>query len=193
MTKREKILAAALHLFNENGFAKTPTSRISREAGVATGTLFHHFKTKEDLINSLYLEIETQLIEEARTWLERAEGTKDKFHNFWQGYVSWAMKNRRRYQFIIQFCESPYITSLIKQKVEDMENQLCNEPLEEGKKLGILRPLPNDLIKSLADGILQQTICHFMDNPDDLKDKALVGEMFEVFWCAFASSEKNPK
>jgi len=37
---REKILTTALALFTERGFFGTPTSLISKEAGVATGTLF---------------------------------------------------------------------------------------------------------------------------------------------------------
>ena len=45
--KREAILDTALVLFTERGFFGTPTSMISKEAGVATGTLFFYFKTKE--------------------------------------------------------------------------------------------------------------------------------------------------
>ncbi|MEZ4579078.1 MAG: helix-turn-helix domain-containing protein [Desulfobacterales bacterium] len=56
MSKKKKYLKPALLLFVENGIDKTPTSKIASEAGVATGTLFHHFKNKEDLVNSLYLD-----------------------------------------------------------------------------------------------------------------------------------------
>ncbi|MCK5033837.1 MAG: helix-turn-helix transcriptional regulator, partial [Calditrichia bacterium] len=51
--KREAILKATLNLLVERGFHDTPTSLIAKEAGVATGTLFHHFKNKEELINAL--------------------------------------------------------------------------------------------------------------------------------------------
>jgi AcrR family transcriptional regulator len=46
---KEKILAAALELFQENGFDGTTTRQISKKAGIAEGTLFNYFKTKEDL------------------------------------------------------------------------------------------------------------------------------------------------
>jgi AcrR family transcriptional regulator len=46
---KEKILAAALALFRENGFDGTTTRQISKKAGIAEGTLFNYFKTKEDL------------------------------------------------------------------------------------------------------------------------------------------------
>ena len=50
---RRTILGAALQLFTTRGFHDTSTARIAREAGVATGTLFHHFASKAELIDAL--------------------------------------------------------------------------------------------------------------------------------------------
>jgi AcrR family transcriptional regulator len=46
---KQKILAAALELFREKGLEGTTTREISKRAGIAEGTLFNYFKTKEDL------------------------------------------------------------------------------------------------------------------------------------------------
>jgi AcrR family transcriptional regulator len=46
---KQAILAAALKLFAEKGFYDTSTRAISRKAGIAEGTLFNYFETKEDL------------------------------------------------------------------------------------------------------------------------------------------------
>ena len=46
---KQKILDAALQLFRGNGLAATTTKQISQKAGIAEGTLFNYFKTKEDL------------------------------------------------------------------------------------------------------------------------------------------------
>lgn len=46
---KQAILAAALKLFAEKGFYNTSTRAISRKAGIAEGTLFNYFPTKEDL------------------------------------------------------------------------------------------------------------------------------------------------
>src|SRR5947209_9685589 len=46
---KEQILSAALQLFREKGIEGTTTKQISRKAGIAEGTLFNYFKTKEDL------------------------------------------------------------------------------------------------------------------------------------------------
>lgn len=49
MSKRNAILAAATRLFSMNGFEQTSMSELSRVTGAASGTIFHHFKNKEDL------------------------------------------------------------------------------------------------------------------------------------------------
>jgi AcrR family transcriptional regulator len=46
---KQKILKAALELFREKGLEGTTTREISKRAGIAEGTLFNYFKTKEDL------------------------------------------------------------------------------------------------------------------------------------------------
>ncbi|MFB9214774.1 TetR/AcrR family transcriptional regulator [Vibrio sinaloensis] len=43
---RQKILAAAWHLFEQQGYQETSTRQIARQAGVADGTVFSHFDTK---------------------------------------------------------------------------------------------------------------------------------------------------
>lgn len=49
MSKRNAILTAATRLFSTNGFEQTSMSELSRVTGAASGTIFHHFKNKEDL------------------------------------------------------------------------------------------------------------------------------------------------
>jgi len=46
---KQAILAAALELFSRKGFSRAATKEISRKAGIAEGTLFNYFRTKEDL------------------------------------------------------------------------------------------------------------------------------------------------
>ena len=50
MTRKEAILRAATELFAQRGYTATPTSEIAQAAGVAEGTIFHHFKTKEGIL-----------------------------------------------------------------------------------------------------------------------------------------------
>jgi AcrR family transcriptional regulator len=46
---RKRIVTAALNLFQTKGFEATTTKAIARKAGIAEGTVFNYFKTKEDI------------------------------------------------------------------------------------------------------------------------------------------------
>src|SRR6266850_611045 len=46
---RKRIVTAALALFQTKGFDATTTRAIARKAGIAEGTVFNYFKTKEDI------------------------------------------------------------------------------------------------------------------------------------------------
>lgn len=48
--KQKKVLAASLALFAEKGFANTSTKEIAERAGVAEGTVYRRYKTKDDLL-----------------------------------------------------------------------------------------------------------------------------------------------
>ncbi len=60
---RKAILRAALELFAEKGFYQTTTKAIARKAGIAEGTLFNYFETKEDLALYFFEEELTKVIE----------------------------------------------------------------------------------------------------------------------------------
>src|SRR5262245_52020789 len=48
-TTRARIVGAALELFQRKGFEATTTKAIARKAGIAEGTVFNYFPTKEDI------------------------------------------------------------------------------------------------------------------------------------------------
>ena len=52
-TKRQRLLEESLRLFREKGFEQTKVSDITRAAGVAKGTFFNYFPTKERVLLAL--------------------------------------------------------------------------------------------------------------------------------------------
>src|SRR5215813_13570772 len=52
--KRERILDAAERVFAQHGFFAARVSEIAREAGVADGTIYLYFKSKDELLISLF-------------------------------------------------------------------------------------------------------------------------------------------
>ena len=51
--RRSQLLAAARKLFLKQGYRGTSTDQISRQAGLTKGALYHHFRTKEDILMAL--------------------------------------------------------------------------------------------------------------------------------------------
>ena len=54
--KRRKILRAASRVFAKKGYSGTRVGDIAREAGIAYGLVYHYFRNKEDVLNSLFQE-----------------------------------------------------------------------------------------------------------------------------------------
>ncbi len=54
---RQRIVAAAVALFAEQGFDATSVTEVVARAGVAKGALYHHFASKDDLLYEVYREL----------------------------------------------------------------------------------------------------------------------------------------
>lgn len=64
--RRSEILDAAEKLFSEKGFDGTSTNDILDEVGIARGTLYYHFKAKEDILDAMIDRITGRLIQKAK-------------------------------------------------------------------------------------------------------------------------------
>jgi AcrR family transcriptional regulator len=74
---KERISAAALHLFAERGVDATPMPVIAEEAGVAVGSLYRYYANKEELVARLYAENYGQLAEK----LDRVQAAQCSTHD----------------------------------------------------------------------------------------------------------------
>ena len=108
--KRNAILDAATRLFAERGLTAAPTSEISKLAGVAEGTLFTYFKTKDDLINALYQEIKLELADAMMSDFPRKKNIRTKLRHVWDRYVNWGIANPRQRKVLAQLTVSEALT-----------------------------------------------------------------------------------
>ena len=51
---RQRLIRAALELFTTRGYHDTTTAQIAKKAGIAEGTIYKHFASKQQLLNELY-------------------------------------------------------------------------------------------------------------------------------------------
>ncbi|GIO84342.1 TetR family transcriptional regulator [Paenibacillus faecis] len=64
--RKNEILDAADELFGQKGFEGTSTNDILEKVGIARGTLYHHFKSKEDIMDALIERYSARLLSAAR-------------------------------------------------------------------------------------------------------------------------------
>ena len=138
--KKKRILESALKLFIEKGIDNTSTSLISKEAGVAAGTLYLYFENKVDLITELGTSIQEESL---ASFLDLIESpvSYESLEKFWLERVEWGVNNPDKYKFLIQFKSSPYNTENTKAKIPDHGKKLLNL-LEDGIKNKIMKDLP---------------------------------------------------
>jgi len=99
--KRNAILSAATEVFAERGLGAA-TSAISHAAGVAEGTLFTYFKTKDDLVNALYREIKLELADAMMSDFPRRASVRRRFQHVWDRYAEWGIANPQQYKVLQQ-------------------------------------------------------------------------------------------
>lgn len=64
--KRERILRAATRVFARKGFYATRVSEVAKEAGVADGTIYLYFRSKDELLISIFEDRVDHLLEAVR-------------------------------------------------------------------------------------------------------------------------------
>src|SRR5260370_12899354 len=90
--KRNAILSAATQVFAERGLG-APTAAITSAAGIAEGSLFTYFKTKDELINALYGELKLELADSMMSGFPRKQSVRHRLEHVWNGFVRWGVSN----------------------------------------------------------------------------------------------------
>jgi AcrR family transcriptional regulator len=182
MDKKASIINAALNLFVGYGFHGTATSKIAMEAGVANGTLFQYFKTKDELVIALYIHIKDELTDfVAKSTAENAD-IKETIKSQILSTLYWALDNATKFRFIQQFHSSPYLGQVEQETLQkhiDPHLALINK----GIRIGVLKPLSADLIYSLMSnqvfGLYQFLTSKKLSKA---KQKETIETTFEMLW-----------
>ncbi|MDP3785568.1 MAG: TetR/AcrR family transcriptional regulator [Undibacterium sp.] len=91
---RDRILDLSLKLFNDFGEPNITTTIIADEMRISPGNLYYHFRNKEDIVNSLFLQFE----EEINKKLAFPEGRKANIQDIWT-YLHLTFELIWRYRF----------------------------------------------------------------------------------------------
>jgi AcrR family transcriptional regulator len=179
--KRNAILDAATRRFAEHGLAAAPTAEISKLAGVAEGTLFTYFKTKDDLINSLYRELKLELADAMMSDFPRKKNVRTRLRHVWDRYVRWGIANPRQYKVLGQLLVSEVLTKESRDagRAPFVEFQTMIRDGIEGR---ILRSdLPVELISKSFAALVEAAVDLTASNP--YKANKYLDGGFEMLWA----------
>ena len=190
LDKPEKILATALKLFVAYGFHGTPTSRIASEAGVSNGTLFHYFKTKDELVVALYTAMKGELNQYLAEKVNETGDVKEKFRNLFRYSLAWALENRDAFYFIQQFYFSPHL-GLVPDEEIRKQSEMHRTLFQDARDAKVLKPLPLDLLVTLSvnqiNGLFQYLTAQTVPIENQ---QQRIDDVFELTWTMIANPEK---
>jgi len=184
MTVLEKIMNGSLDVFVENGFDKSSITLITKRAKVSNGAIYHHFKSKDDIITKLYIEVKIELGEYIKENLNKELNYKEKIYTIWASMIKWGTNNNKKKKFLDMFTSSPYYLKLDKACIEVI---FCffNELIEDGVKLGYLRKMDTEFLYLLTGSFTDGCINYLIKFPEKEYEKFL-NEAFTSYWRAIA-------
>jgi AcrR family transcriptional regulator len=179
--KRNAVLDAATRLFAERGLTAAPTSEISKQAGVAEGTLFTYFKTKDDLINALYREIKLELADAMMSDFPRKKNVRTRLRHVWDRYVNWGIANPKQRKVLAQLQVSEVLTKESREagSAPFVEFQIM---IRDAIEQHVFRnDLPVELISKSLAALVEATID--LTVSDRSKAKQYRDSGFQMFWA----------
>jgi len=182
MDKREQLLETATRLFVERGFHATPTSAITKEAGVSAGILFHYFKTKDDLIVSLYVELKKEYTSAILTDVDKFKAGRSKLRLIWSNSWNWGLENPIKFKFLLQADNSTYSES-IKSHPEIMAKyELFRKLIQEYIDDRIIKDIDIYFLMSSMFALITSMINHLTLFPELRKDQVFIEQAWEMYY-----------
>lgn len=103
-TTRERLLEAARELFTTTGYHATTTPLIAGRAGVAEGTIYRHFPSKQALLNAAYQEVQRWGMAEAQAVAGGpARNVGDRLRDLGRRWVDAAERDPARVRLLLSW------------------------------------------------------------------------------------------
>lgn len=150
--RKNEILDVAERLFCAKGFDNTSTNDILQEIGIARGTLYYHFKSKEDILDAMIQRLTNQMLAKAsKIALDESVPVLERLT---RTMLSLNVDNE--------------LGNMIMEQVHRPQNALMHQKLED-----ILLERVNELITKIAKDGIKQGIMH-TDYPDEAVEMIMI-------------------
>lgn len=178
--KHEAILNAAADALAEQGPGAS-TASISKRAGVAEGTLFTYFPTKDDLFLALFFELKREAYASIEPDFPVQAQPKMQARHFFDRYVDWGVAHPHKRHALAHLVLSDKISDAAKVQADEasagyvavLKDRLAAGPLQHGHP---------DFGTAVMHGIAEATMEFMTRCPEEAEDYRNAG--FEAFWRA---------
>jgi AcrR family transcriptional regulator len=185
--KQDQILQAALELFAAEGLA-VPTARIAKKAGVANGSLFNYFPTKQDLIDALYLSLKREVTQLYLTvGADKARSFKETSFLVWNSYVRWAITNSLKHKGMNLLRSANILSAKVLAEADDVFKPFY-ELMQNGIRNGEVRNLDVHYLYQIKAAQIGVSINQAL--AAKLKGKSLEAHIlsgFDIYWKGIAA------
>lgn len=182
--KQIAIFNSTLTLIRDHGFHGTTMSMVAKEAGVAAGTIYHYFQSKDALISELYRHNRVLTIEVIDASINEGLSFKENFYNLWSALYQFYIENTNILIFFEQYVNSPYKA--------DKNNAYSHSTLlnffEKGMKEGQIRKInPKLALVLTVSNIAIAAKLHKFGNL--AKADQAMEQIRDIFWDGFTLSQ----
>ncbi|HEY5923266.1 MAG TPA: TetR/AcrR family transcriptional regulator [Kofleriaceae bacterium] len=182
--RRDSILDAALQCFVERGFYGTAIPEIAQKANIAPGTIYHHFESKEALVNALYRHWKAAIANRVFKAFPQGVSTRRQFQVIWNEMVAFALDNPTAFAFVELHNHASYLDAesiAIDRNVKDFARGV----IEGAQRVGLVKPLSAVVLMELMFGAFIGMMRAHWEGRIPL-DEAVIAAAEQACWDAVA-------
>jgi AcrR family transcriptional regulator len=181
--KRDAILSAAAENVAAYGLS-AQTARIAADAKVAEGTVFSYFKTKDALLNELYVSLKQEVGMAMIAGFRRENDLRGRWRMVWEEYIDWGASSPAKQKALQQLSVSDRVTAESRETALRTTRDMA-AALLRGLETGALRSQPPAFVGATFEALGEMTLDFIAREPDRLEEYKRAG--FETLWRAIAN------
>ena len=179
--KRERILRAAVEVFAANGYFNSKVSEIAKAAGVADGTIYLYFDSKDDILITIFRELTRQYLVDLESHLAGSTDPREQIRKAIEFHLHALGSDRSlAVVFQVELRQSlKFMTLFSQQEVSDYLN-ILRRIVEDGQRRGVFRTSlhPQFVAKSVF-GILDEMVTSWILSEKDHRPTDHAAEVAE--------------
>jgi AcrR family transcriptional regulator len=167
------------------GFHGASMSAVAAEAGVATGTAYTHYASKDELVLAAYRDTKAELGAAATSELDRSAGAARRFEQLWLAAYRHLAANREHALFLLQVDCSPYRDEAHEAVLATGDDPLLREAASPDIAARLL-PLPLEVLYELGLAPAVRLAASGIELGDDE-----LGSVAEACWRAVTRTRRG--